>query len=215
LHKGLVMFLLTLSRPLKMDGAVGPGNLLQEIFGRDVEIVGTIICGDNYFSEQTEEALEAIRGLIKDYRADLLLAGPAFNAGRYGMACGAVCEAAREHMGIPAVTGMFPDNAAVALYRKSTYIVETKASSMGMREAAQKMVGLAMKLARVESLGSPEEEGYLARGIRRNSFAPEPGATRAVEMLLQKLKGGSFATETLCPFLIGLCRCLPLHGSTR
>jgi betaine reductase len=103
------------TRPLKRDGAVGPGNLIQEMSGRDAEIVGTVICGDNYFSEHTEEALKRLLELIRGYSPALLLAGPAFNAGRYGMACGAVCEAALEHMGIPAVTGMFPDNAAVAL----------------------------------------------------------------------------------------------------
>ena len=187
------------TRPLKRDGAIGPGNLLQEIFGREAEIVGTVICGDNYFNEQTEKALEAILELMKGYDPDLLLAGPAFNAGRYGMACGAVCEAVIEHMGIPAAAGMFPDNAAVASYRKSVYIVETKASSIGMREAVQKMVRLVMKLARGESLGSPEEEGYLARGIRRNYFAAETGATRAVEMLLRKVKGRSFTTEYSMP----------------
>lgn len=187
------------TRPLKRDGAIGPGNLLQEIFGREAEIVGTVICGDNYFSEHTDKAVEAILELIKGYKADLLVAGPAFNAGRYGMACGAICGAVIEHMGIPAVTGMFPDNAAVELYRKSVYIVETKASSIGMREAAQKMVGLAMKLVRGEPLGSPEEEGYLARGIRRNYIAAENGATRAVEMLLRKVKGRSFATEYPMP----------------
>lgn len=187
------------TRPLKRDGAIGPGNLFQEMFGRDAEIMGTVICGDNYFNEHTGKAVGAILELIKGYKADLLLAGPAFNGGRYGMACGALCEAVDECMGIPAVTGMFPDNAAVALYRKSVYIVETKASSIGMREAAQKMVGLAMKLARGEPLGTPEEEGCLARGIRRNYFAAESGASRAVEMLLEKLRGEPFTTEYPMP----------------
>jgi betaine reductase len=187
------------TRPLKRDGAVGLGNLLQEIFGQEAEIVGTVICGDNYFNEHTDEAIKVLRGLIRGYSPDLLLAGPAFNAGRYGMACGAVCEAVVECMGIPAITGMFPDNAAVALYRKSVYIVETKASSIGMREAVREMVGLAMKLAKEEPLGTPEEEGYLARGIRRNYFAADSGAMRAVEMLLRKMKGRSFATEYPMP----------------
>jgi betaine reductase len=187
------------TRPLKRDGAIGPGNLFQDIFDREARIMGTVICGDNYFNEHSHEALEAILELIKGYKADLLLAGPAFNAGRYGMACGAVCEAVLEHMGIPGITGMFPDNAAVELYKKSLYIVETKASGIGMREAAQKMVGLAMKLAKGQSLGAPEEEGYLARGIRRNYFSDESGATRAVEMLLRKVRGRSFTTEYPMP----------------
>ncbi len=187
------------TRPLKREGAIGPGNIFQEIFGQEAEIVGTVICGDNYFNEHIKKAMEMLLELIRGYSPDLLLAGPAFNAGRYGMACGTICEAVLEHVGIPTVTGMFSENPAVELYRKSVYIVETKASSIGMREAAQKMAGLALKLVRGQPLGPSEEEGCLARGIRRNYFAAEKGATRAVEMLLRKVKGEPFTTEYPMP----------------
>lgn len=187
------------TEPLKRDGAVGPGVVFQGIFGREVEIVGTVTCGDNYFNEHTEEAMGAVLGMIEGYGPNLLLAGPAFNAGRYGMACGAICEAVASRLGIPAVTGMFRENPGVELYRKSVYIVETKASSAGMKEAVQKMAVLALKLAKGEPLGSPEEAGYLPRGIRKNSFTSERGAARAVEMLLRKMKGDSFITEYPMP----------------
>ena len=187
------------TEPLKRDGAVGPGVLFQGIFGQEAEIVGTVMCGDNYFNELTEAAKEAVLAMIEGYRPDLLLAGPAFNAGRYGMACGAICEEVTGRLEIPAVTGMFPENPGVESYRKSVYIVETKASSVGMRDAARKMALLAVKLARGEPLGFPEEEGYLPRGIRRNFFRSERGATRAVEMLLRKMKGDAFVTEYPMP----------------
>ncbi len=187
------------TEPLKRDGAVGPGVLFQGIFGQEAEIVGTVICGDNYFNEHTEAAKKAALEMIEGYRPNLLLAGPAFNAGRYGMACGAICEAVAGRLGIPAVTGMFPENPGVESYRKSVYIVETKASSVGMRDAAPRMAALALKLARGEVLGSPEEEGYLPRGIRRNIFISERGATRAVDMLLRKIRGDSFVTEYPMP----------------
>lgn len=187
------------TEPLKRDGAVGPGVLFQGIFGQEAEIVGTVICGDNYFNEHIEAAKEAVLAMIEGYRPNLLMAGPAFNAGRYGIACGAICEAVVDRLGIPAVTGMFRENAGVELYRKFVYIVETKASSAGMKDAAPRMAALAMKLARGEALGSPEEEGYLPRGIRKNFFASQRGATRAVEMLLRKIKGDSFVTEYPMP----------------
>jgi len=187
------------TKPLKRDGAIGPGALFQGIFGQEADIVGTVICGDNYFNEQAEAAKKAVLAMIEGYRPNLLLAGPAFNAGRYGIACGAICEAVVDRLRIPAVTGMFPENAGVELYRKSVYIVETKASSAGMRDAAPRMAALAMKLVRGEVLGSPEEEGYLPRGIRRNVFNLERGATRAVDMLLQKMKGNAFVTEYPMP----------------
>jgi len=151
---------------LKRDGSVGPGLLFQEMLGQEAEIAGTVICGDNYFNEHTEDAKETVLGMIEGYGPDLVLAGPAFNAGRYGIACGAICEAVAHRLGIPAITGMFHENAGVELYRKSVYIIETKASSAGMRDAAGRMAVLAVKLARGEPIGSPEEDGYLPRGFR-------------------------------------------------
>ena len=185
--------------PLKKDGTVGPGLLFQQMLGQDAEIVGTVICGDNYFNENIDTAKEVVLGLIKGYSPDLLIAGPAFNAGRYGTACGALCEEVAGRFGIPAVTGMFPENPGVDLYRKSVHIIATKSSGMGMNDAAQKMVAIAMKLAKGESLGSPGEEGCITKGIRKNYFAKERGATRAVEMLLSKMKGDPFVTEYPMP----------------
>lgn len=187
------------TEPLKKDGTVGPGILFQQMLGQDAEIVGTVICGDNHFNENVETAKEAILELINGFSPDLLLAGPAFNAGRYGTACGAVCEEVAGRLGIPTVTGMFLENPGVELHKKSIYIIETKSSSMGMKDAAQKMVALALKLAKGESLGSPEEEGYIPRGVRKNTLAKERGATRAVDMLLRKVKADSFVTEYPMP----------------
>jgi glycine reductase len=185
--------------PLKKDGAIGPGRLFQEMFAQDVEIIGTVICGDNYFGEQIEAAAAEVVNLIKSYAPDLLIAGPAFNAGRYGVACGAVCQAAEEHLEIPAVTGMFPENPGVDLYRKFIYIIETKSSTIGMKEAAEKIAALALKLAKIEPIGTPLEEGYIPKGFRKNYFATKSGAARGVEMLLQKLAGRPFVTEYPMP----------------
>jgi glycine reductase complex component B subunit gamma len=187
------------TEPLGKGGTVGPGVLFQQVLGEEVEIVGTVICGDNYFGEHIEQSTDAVLSLIKGFEPELVLAGPAFNAGRYGVACGAVCEAVARRLNIPAVTGMFHENPAVELYRKWVFIIDTQATTLGMKDAAQKMAQLAIKLARGESLGSPAEAGYLARGIRRNTFVSKTGAVRAVEMLLRKLKGEPYTTEYPMP----------------
>jgi glycine reductase len=185
--------------PLLKTGPVGTGRLFQELLGPEVEIVATAICGDNYFAEHIDQATENLLAMIESCKPDMLMAGPAFNAGRYGIACGTVCRAAIERMNIPAVTGMYKENPGVELFRKTVHIVETKATTVGMREAAEKMSRLAMKLIKCEPLGSPKEEGYFLRGIRRNYFAAETGAIRAVSMLLQKLKTEPFVTEYPMP----------------
>ena len=136
--------------------------------------------------------------MIKDFDPHVVIAGPAVNAGRYGMACGTVGKIASE-MGIPAVSGMYPENPGVESYRQYLYIVETGNSAASMRTALPSIARLAGKLANQEPLGSPAEEGYLSRGIRKNVFAEKRGSDRAIDMLLAKLQGEEFETEYPIP----------------
>jgi len=185
--------------PQDREGPVGPGLAFNAAFAGEAEIVGTVICGDSYFNEHREEAEAEVLERIKKYDPDLLVAGPAFNAGRYGMACGSVCKAAREILNIPTVTGMFPENPGVEVFKKDVYIVRTAGSAAGMRDAVPKMAKLALKLVKGEPLGTPAEEGYIPRGIRKNVFVEERGAKRAVDMLVKKLNGEPFETEYPMP----------------
>lgn len=185
--------------PEDREGPVGPGMALEGIFGDEAEIVGTIICGDSYFNENEEDAKKDILERVKKYNPDLFIAGPAFNAGRYGIACGSICQAVKEELGIPVITGMYIENPGAEVYKKDVYIVETSDSAAGMRKAIPAMAKLALKLAKGEEIGLPEEEGYIPRGIRKNVFTDKRGAERAADMLLKKLKGESFETEYPMP----------------
>ncbi len=184
--------------PRSIDKPVGPGMGLQQMLPKNCRVVGTIICGDDYFNENLEEANAAVRRMLEGFAPHTVVAGPAFNAGRYGMACGAVGKIA-EDLGIPAVSGMYPENPGVESYRQHLYIVETTNSAAGMRTALPAMAKLAGKLANNENLGTPAEEGYLSRGIRRNVFVEKRGSERAIEMLLKKLRGQEFTTEYPIP----------------
>ena len=74
------------------EGPLGPGKRLQNLLGDSAKIVATAYCGDNYFVENTDRVLEAIRRMAKDHDALIAVAGPAFAAGRYGFACNEVCH---------------------------------------------------------------------------------------------------------------------------
>lgn len=185
--------------PQVREGPVGPGTALQQALGEKGEVVATVICGDNYVADNLEKAKREILELIRPFKPDALVTGPAFNAGRYGTACGAIGQLVTQELGIPVVSGMYEENPGVDLYRKDIYIVPTLDSARGMRQAIPAMAALVLKLAGGEEIGPPAEEGYLPRGIRRNRFAPETGAERAVKMLVAKLKGESFATELPMP----------------
>ncbi len=186
-------------KPEVREEVLGPGLAIQAGFKGEAEIVATVICGDSYFGENMEEAKVEVLDMIKKYNPDLVIAGPSFNAGRYGVAAGAVAEAVQNELGIPALTGMYIENPGADMYKKSVYVVETKNSAVGMRDAVAKMVPLALKLVNGEEIGSPEEEGYIKRGIRKNYFTEKRGSERAVDMLIKKLNDEPFETEFPMP----------------
>ena len=97
--------------------------------------------------------------MVKDLYHDVFIAGPAFNAGRYGVACATLATAVWEKLGIPSVTGMYEENPGADMFKDKTYIVATKNSAAGMRDAVKKMAPLAMKLAKGEKVGASIEEG--------------------------------------------------------
>jgi len=179
--------------PSVREGAVGPGRLLQSLLGGEGAVASTFVCGDNFFNEQVEAASDAVRGWLRAVHPDLVVAGPAFAAGRYGRACADVCRLAAE-AGIPAVTGMHPENPGLLIYRQA-YAVPTGDSAAGMAPALAAMAVLARKLAGHVPLGPAEEDGYLPRGVRRPGRRARPGAERAVSMLVARLRGEPFRTE--------------------
>lgn len=186
-------------QPEAREGIVGPGMAFNAAFADQAEIVGTVICGDSYFNENLEKATAEVLDLIKGFSPDLVIAGPAFNAGRYGMACGTVAAAVEETLGIPAMTGMYEENPGADSFKNKVYIIRTKNSAAGMRDAVQAMAPFALKLAKGEKIGASVQEGYLPNGIRVNFFEEKRGSERAVEMLLKKLKGEPYTTEFPMP----------------
>ena len=192
------------------EGPVGPGRALQQALGDNGEVVATVYCGDNYFAEHQEQAIEELCRRIAGYKPDLLVAGPAFESGRYGIACGALCQAAQQRLGIAAVAGMDEGNVG-ASFKKNVYIVNSGASVARMVPALQRMAALGVRRVRQEAIGKPVDEGYLPRGIKRNEFAAKPPAERAVDMLLAKLRGEEFKSEIAPPKFAGGKPAAPLR----
>ncbi len=185
--------------PESREGFVGPGMQLVSLLGEGASIVGTVICGDGYYGENMEEAREECMALIRAFKPDLLVAGPAFNAGRYGVACGDICSAAGSALGIPTVTALYPENPGVELYARDTVVVQASDSARGMKAALEGLARIGLKLAAGEPLGPSRLEGTLSRGIRKNFFFETNGAERAVVMLLDKIAGKPFRTEYEMP----------------
>lgn len=176
------------------EGAVGPGRALQGLLGQQATIVATLICGDNTAQRSGDEiTAEAVR-LAREHGADVLAAGPAFQSGRYGLACAALAARAQRE-GLRAVVAMHPENPGVSFCPTAVPVVVAGENAADMLETLQRLAPLLLKVGRGEPLGPPAQDGYVERELRRNAFATRTAAERAVDMLLAKMAGRPFATE--------------------
>jgi glycine reductase len=178
------------------SGPLGPGRALAGILSSSGEVVATIYAGDNRFVEDEEDSVAAVRNALTELRPDLVLAGPAFDAGRYGLACGLVCRTARE-LGIAAVAGMHPENPGVLVDPRNAFVVPTGDTPTEMVPALEKMAAIGLKLANHEPVQPADVEGYLARGVRRPVEREKPAAERAVDMLAARVLGSPYTSEMM------------------
>ena len=184
--------------PIYKKEAIGPAAAFNSML-EDAEVIGTLICGDNYFNENNEEAVAFLLNTLKEEKPDLVVAGPAFNAGRYGVACSGVANAVVDALGVPVVTGMYIENPGLDSCKAKAIVVSTPDSAGGMRKALPTMAKIANKILKGEALGLPEEEGYIAQGKRLTVFSEKRGSQRAVDMLLARFNNEEFKTELPMP----------------
>ena len=177
------------------EGAIGPGLAVQRALGDAGAVVATVICGDNTAAENIDALPGLFCDMIKAYKPDMVIAGPAFNAGRFGYACGAICAGVQRDMGIPAVTAMYKENPGVDLYRSEVYIIESGDNARYLPTITEQMVKLGIKLINKEEIGSPAAEGYFAQGYLVNIKAPKSAAERALDMLLDQVHGKEITPE--------------------
>ncbi len=188
-------------KPVIRAEQVGPVQpMAAQLHG---EITHTVICGDNFMGSNTEEALAFIIGELEKLEFDLFIAGPAFQAGRYGVACGSVCRAVSRRFGVPVVTSMHVENPGVEMFKKDMYIMKGGNSAVKMRGNLADMARLCNKLLDGEPLLGAEAERYFARGIRHQAWTEgnSTAADRAVDMLLKRVRGEAFVTELPIPKL--------------
>ena len=180
---------------------IGPGVLLNKILGTNGKVVGTISCGDNYFFKNENSIFEKINEYLQEISPDLLVAGPAFNAGRYGLACANLCKEISEKNLCKVITGMYEENPGVDVAKGSVLTVQTGPSAGDMESALDTIVKISLKLVSGEKLNSAQEEGYFPSGVRYNIQLDTPASPRAVDLLMKKVKGDPFVSELIVPVL--------------
>ena len=185
--------------PGALEGAVGPGRLLQTLLGEGAGIVATVHCGDDHFSENEEEATARLLELVKAAEPDLLFAGPAFGSGRYGLACARVCRAVGAELGIQVLAAMSPSNPGADTIRGEIPVVGTGESSGDMRAAIEASAAVIVKMLTGETVAPGSEGGLIPRGGRWNTRVSKRAAERAVDLLLAKVSGDPMETEIPLP----------------
>lgn len=182
------------AEPELRDGAHGPGRKLATLLGEEHEIVATAICGDDHAAAHPDFAPRLV-ALAKEAGAQLLVAGPAFTSGRYGLACARIVTAANAAE-LPALAAMHPDNPGLG-EASGAQIVESGATSRRMKESLERLAQAARKVADGEELTA--QDGRIGPVARTNRSAERSAAERAVDLVLKRLGGDRDATEIPLP----------------
>jgi glycine reductase len=182
---------------LFLSKPVGPGVLLRELLkNRDIEYA-TAVCGDNYFHENEEAVLASLAEVMVQFQPDLFIAGPAFHAGRYGLACAKAASFVCERWTVPAFTGLYEENPGTREIGRHVLVVQTGSSAASMQSTIKRFAELAVLLLDKEGerLESFKEEFCLKVPRRFTVRAEAPDSVRALDMLIAKLRGEAFESE--------------------
>ncbi len=180
--------------PASSPEAKGPGRKLAGLLGDDHQVVATVWCGDDY-SVGNEGAIDEILALIQAAEPDLVIAGPAFTSGRYGLACARVVAAATA-AGIPSLASMHPDNPGLD-EAGGAPVVASGEVARTMGASLQTLAGAARALLGGADLTA--DDGRIGRLPRRSVFDDDNAATRAVALVLARLAGDRESTEVPLP----------------
>ncbi len=180
--------------PELRDGALGPGRRLATVLGDEHEIIATAICGDDHAAGHPEFAAELVEQ-ARERGAEMVVAGPAFTSGRYGMACARIAAAASE-AGLPALAAMHPDNPGLG-EAAGTTVVESGLTARQMRDSLERLAAATLKIAAGEELTA--QDGRIGPVARVNRRAERSAAERAVALVLTRLGGDREATEIPLP----------------
>jgi glycine reductase len=180
--------------PELRDGAVGPGRKLASLLGDEHEIVATAVCGDDYAASHADFAADLV-AQAKERGAEMVIAGPSFTSGRYGMACARIAAAANE-AGLPALASMHPENPGLG-EAAGTAVVESGQTARRMKDSLERFAAAARIIAAGEELTA--QDGRIGPIARTNRLAQRSAAERAVDLVLTRLSGDKDATEISLP----------------
>lgn len=180
--------------PAVADGPIGPGRRLAALLGEDLLIVATVWCGDDHAASNLGAAADIV-ALAREAGAEMVLCGPAFGSGRYGIASARVAALAAR-AGLPAVASLDPDNPGLPEVAPAI-AVDSGPTSRHMQRALANLASAARSLAAGELPVEVGSDGgiRISKPARRNRVAQANAAQRAVTLALARLGGEPSASE--------------------
>lgn len=180
--------------PTSVDGPVGPGRKLQQLLGDEHQIVATVYCGDD-LAVSAPEVTQEILALVQAASPDLLVAGPAFTSGRYGLACASLAKAA-VGAELAVVAAMHDDNPGLD-EAGGAPVVRSGEAARQMGPSLDTLAAAVKKILGGEELTA--DDGRIGAVPRTSRMSDRNAATRAVDLLLARLDGDRDATEVPLP----------------
>ena len=133
--------------------------------------------------------------MVAKERPDIVIAGPAFTSGRYGVACARVVAAAAR-AGVPAIAAMHPDNPGLD-DAGGAIVVGCGASVRDMGRSLERLAAATRQ--RLAGGALTEADGRIGKVPRKNVLADRTAAARAVDLLIARLAGKDAASEVPLP----------------
>ena len=125
--------------PLCLEkGGVGSYLMFKDYFAQhQLQVLGTLYCGPDYFQAHKEEVIHKIKNLILKTKAEVLFAGPCFNYGTYAQMAAEIALAIQEQTDCkPYVICSKENEDTIAAYKDKVVLLEMpKKGGVGLREA--------------------------------------------------------------------------------
>lgn len=100
----------------------------------NASVIGTLVVPDNTFENQYKDMIESlIMNVIQNEKPDIIICGPAFNAGKFAKNCCKICLLILEKFGLPAVTSIYPENEYYKKYKGLIYMIDGGNSAAKMK----------------------------------------------------------------------------------
>lgn len=173
---------------------LGPGRKLATLLPPDleIEIVGTVFCGDDYVASRPDAAQEVV-ALARAAGADAMVCGPAFTSGRYGLGCAWVGTTAAKE-GLCTVVSMHPDNPGLSEVQ-GAIVVRSGTTAREMAPSLEILNAVLSRIARGETIG--RTEGRIGSLPRHNLFDARSVAERSVDLVLRRVQREPWQSEII------------------